>query len=299
MSNLYFVQNMFIFLEECFVTEPCKGDCFTLNPFYIKDMATLDTLRKDIEQMFDDIDFTYVPFGECNKTEWDTIFMSSYMEDSYQPLMLRQYFKSLVLVEDGLFDYVNPERPYDFYQDKTLYLFKPELASDQAKRAKIKPLKYEQNILTRFQNRYQAELDSIVVRAGDVPILYTTPIAEDYDATEMDVKLILKTIRDYLKIDKLIIKQHPRDYVEWKLEGIETINCPKNIPGQFLDKACKGLNLFIFPSTVSFMCSENSEIVFLEGLLKNPKYDKDFECLHNTSLFKRNSGIKVYRFKRK
>ena len=284
MSNLYFVQNMMIFLEECFVKEPEFEDCFTINPYYQRDTKALNQLRADIEGMFCDRGLKFVPYDKCKARKWETIYQSSYFEPQYRSEFLSIPHKEIVLVEDGLFDYMEQD-DYDYYDNKKVYVFKPDLASGAAHKGIVNELKQNYHILERFDNKYKYILDMIADKSDGVPILYTTPLAEDFGVKESFVSTLLLYIKEEYNTDRIILKKHPRDHFNYRLNGFEVIECPQQVPGQFLDKACNGLNLFIFPSTVSFMCSRLDEIHFLNVLPDNDDYTKAFEVLKNTNLF--------------
>ena len=291
-TDLYFIQNMMIFMEECMVKEPVLNDCFTINPFYVKDTVTFSALKQDIQTIYPFIQ--YIEFSDCGNIRFDTIYMSSYIQEEHMHTVTDLNFERIILVEDGLFDYISDTDKYPFYYGKDLYLFRPEIASSEAVRAVLHPLNPARNITNKFAALYQEALNNFSRLKKDTPILFTTPLSEDFNADSALPDTILDYIKKELSFNRIILKKHPRDHFTYQSDSIDIIECPQNIPGQFLDEMFDGKKVFLFPSTVSFMCGELSDIIFLNVLPQNPKYSSAFEKVLASKIFFSQKSI-IYR----
>ena len=280
MVNLYIIQNIMIFMEECFVKLPNKDDIYTINPFYCKNENTFKTLQKDIEKLFPELRF--IPYSNIHTYLWNKIYMSSYMPLEYQDTINILKTQEIILVEDGTFDYIDPAYQYDFYKGKKLYLFKPETASATAKKnAKVIKIKIDKEIFELFENLYYDQIKLLKNLPKDTAILFTTPLKEDFEIdADIQVKII-DFIKNKMRINRVILKRHPRDHFEYKTDKIEIKECPQNVPGQFIDNIFTGKKIYLFPSTVSFMSSDFNNIVFVNILSENKKYTEEFEKSYN------------------
>ena len=260
--NFYFIQNIFIFLEECLVKSPSKGDFFTLSPDYIKNENTKNALLKDILELYPDL--TYLPEKDCEKKEFRTVFAASYQPKNRQDWLDGLKSTEIVLVEDGLGDYELTE-PDQFYNSKTVYLFRPESARNQAKN--LKKLPENSEVLEKFQSLYQPIIDRLKKYPKSTPVLFTTPLSEDFDYDQGITDKILKKISSIYHPEKLILKRHPRDHFSYLSNNFEIIECPQNIPGQFIDRIFTGPKIYLAKSTVGFMGDSPETILDLKSMV--------------------------------
>lgn len=290
MRDLYFIQNIMIFIEECMVKTPESDDRYTINPFYIKNAETFINLQKDIMALFPNLRF--IPYSDCVSHRWDTIYMSSYMQEQYQGSVTRIASNEIILVEDGLFDYTEQIRPYPFYDGKKLYIFNPSAASSEAKHADVRGIIMDRDIMKIFEENYKSEIDILKALPDETPILFTSPLEEDF-FEESPTQTVLDFLYEEMGIRKFILKRHPRDYGIYRTDGMQIFECPQNIPGQFVDRAFHGKKIYLFPSTVSFMSDTSSDIVFLNPMPQNREYSKQFNGILKSNLFKNRQSIHI------
>ncbi|MCR5314029.1 MAG: hypothetical protein K6E54_10415, partial [Bacteroidaceae bacterium] len=224
-ANLYLVQNLMIFMEECFLSLPSHQDYYTLNPFYIKEDIRMEALKKEIYKIFPDME--YIPYDNCSKYEFDTIYMSSYMPIQHQKTVESMNYNKIVLVEDGLFDYVNNSNTYDFYKGKELYVFRPGLCSKEAGKSNVHLLELKKDVVNIFEDLYRKELDSFKNYPVNTPILFTTPLSEDFGADAEISEKILDLLSAKYGINTLIVKKHPRDHFDYVKKNFNIIECPQ------------------------------------------------------------------------
>ena len=290
-SNLYLIQNIMIFMEECLVRIPSDQDAYTINPHYVRNPETFASLQKDIVRLYPAL--RYVRYEDICGTAWDRVYMSSYVPDDLLPFYAGVNAAEIVLVEDGLFDYVPAENGYAFYKGKRLYMFRPELASSTAKAASVCALDVTDEVVGHFASIYEEDISKLSHLNPKTPVLFTTPFGEDFGADDsLTVKIVDYIIRVF-GFDQIVLKRHPRDEFVYTSDSMEIIECPKNIPGQLLDKIFDGKKIFLFPSTVSFMCGELSDIVFVNVLPDNRGYSDPFNAIVGSELFKKQEHIKV------
>ncbi len=276
MVNLYIIQNIMIFMEECFIKLPNKDDLYTINPFYCRNKNTFKALQKDIGKLFPELRF--ISYNNIYTYSWNKIYMSSYMPLGYQNTVNILKSQEIILVEDGTFDYIDPEYQYDFYKNKRLYLFKPEVASLTAKQnADIQQMNINDDVFKLFGNLYYDQIKLLKNLLKDTAILFTTPLKEDFEISEDVQEKIVDFIKNKMEINRIILKRHPRDHFKYKTDKIEIKECPQNIPGQFIDNIFTGKKIYLFPSTVSFMSNDFNNIIFVNILLENKKYTEEFE----------------------
>lgn len=291
MRDLYLIQNIMIFMEQCMIKMPTAEDRYTINPHYVKNADTFVNLIKDIRALFPDLYF--VSYEDCKLHNWNNIYMSSYMPEEFQPELKKMPNKEIILVEDGLFDYTLQEKDYPFYKGKKLYMFDPASVSETAKQADVRILPVRREVLKHFESDYRVEIERLRTLPKDTPILFTSPLEEDFEAADGNVSEILDYLHNNMGIDKVIIKRHPRDYGTYKLDGMQIFECPQNIPGQFVDRAFEGKKVYLFPSTVSFMSEAGSDIVFLNPMPFNKEYTKQFRRILKLAIFKNHAGIQI------
>ena len=284
-----------IFMEECFVRLPKENDLYTLNPYYIRNKNTFNALKTDISLLFPSLN--YIPFSNIDDNRWDCIYMSSFAPNVLIDKLDSVDYKKIVLVEDGLFDYISPEDDYTFYNNKELFLFRPQLASTSTKQARVHSFVVSEEVIDRFNSIYSKELEKLSQLDNDTMILFTTPLEEDFYANNCLISEILDFIDKTFAPKKIVLKRHPRDFFTYESSSIEIIECPKNIPGQLLDKMFDGLKVFLFPSTVSFMCGELSDIVFINVLPDNKEYNRTFSSIVDSNLFNNKKHIKILSMK--
>lgn len=280
-----------IFMEECFVSVPSSDDYFTFNPYYVRNSQTMYNLQNDVSKLFPTLQ--YIPFEKALSIKWNTLFLSSYMQEEHIPSILNINCNEIILVEDGLFDYTTPDNTYPFYGGKPLYLFHPEIASSEATRSNINALIPNKEIIKKFRSIYEKQLCELEKLQKDIPILFTTPLAEDFFAPESLSNDILSHIANNYSAKQLILKKHPRDHFLYNSSEIEIIECPQNIPGQFLDEMFIGEKIFLFPSTVSFMCGELSNIIFLNPLPQDSTYCTAFNNVISSGAFSQKKNIQL------
>lgn len=290
-NNLFLIQNLMIFMEECFVFLPKETDFFTINPYYVKNLDTLSSLKKDINRLFPSLKF--ISYSNIFKSPWNNILMSSYAPEMMQQELNTLDANEIILVEDGLFDYISGENNYLFYKNKDLYLFRPQLASLQANQSHVNALIVTDNVINRFNSVFSKEISELSQLNPKTPVLFTTPLNEDFGSEEIITKDILSYIERTFSPERMVIKKHPRDTFEYKSNSIEIVECNQNIPGQLLDRIFDGLKIFLFPSTVSFMCGELSDIVFLNVMPDNKKYSEAFKKITESELFYDQKQIKI------
>ena len=290
-KQLYIIQNLMIFMEECFVCVPQNNDFYTLNPYYVRNESTFNALKTDISRMFPGL--KYMPFSEIGNDDWNRIYISSYAPKSLLDDLSSVMREETILVEDGLFDYVSPSEDYTFYKGKKLFLFRPELASCSAHQSDIHTLVVSDDIIGRFNSVFEKELDKLSELDKETMVLFTTPFEEDFNSARGLSSEILEFIEKTFAPEKLILKRHPRDNFVYESSSIQIIECNQNIPGQLLDKRFDGLKVFLFPSTVSFMCGELSDIVFINVLPDNAEYNKAFRSIVDSDLFDKQKHIKI------
>ena len=133
---------------------------------------------------------------------------------------------------------------------------------------------------------YRDDLMRLHTIERDLPILFTTPLQEDFKCTDEEIYAMVKHLRDDFGYSKMVLKRHPRDYYEYNIEGIEFVECPKNIPGQFMDYLFNGDDLYLFPSTVSFM-SDNATTIYVDALPDNKQYQ---DAYYKTAQFVANNN---------
>lgn len=290
-SNLYLIQNIMIFMEECLVRIPSDQDAYTINPHYVRNPETFASLQKDIGRLYPALE--YVRYEDICGTRWDRVYMSSYVPDGLIAYYDGLKAHEIVLVEDGLFDYVPAENGYDFYKGKKLYMFRPELASSTTKDASVCALDVTEEVVGHFASIYEKDISQLSHLDPKTPVLFTTPFGEDFDADDsLTVKIVDYMIRTF-GFRQVVLKRHPRDEFVYSSDSLEIVECPKNIPGQLLDKIFDGKKIFLFPSTVSFMCGELSDIVFVNVLPDNHRYSDPFNNIVGSELFKKQRHIKV------
>ena len=288
-TNLYLVQNMMIFMEECFINEPSSHDYFTINPYYVQNKNTLKALITDIQKLYPGLQ--YISYEKCSGSSWNSIYMSSYMQKEYIHTVTDMAHSRIILVEDGLFDYISPSEPYLFYNDKDLYLFRPEIASPETIRANVKQLNFSSGITHKFSELYKESTMNLSKLDSHTTVLFTTPFSEDFNAYENLTDTILNYLKYNLSIDQIVLKKHPRDHFTYTSDIVQITECPQNVPGQFLDEMFDGKKIFLFPSTVSFMCGELSNIIFLNVLPDNREYSSAFDSVMNSRIFSGQKSI--------
>lgn len=289
--KLYLVQNIMIFMEECLVALPSGNDMYTINPNYVRSEITFKNLQRDISKLYPELE--YIPYERITDDKWDTVYMSSYVPDEQLSFYDSLNAGEIILVEDGLFDYVSSEDKYDFYAEKELYLFRPSLASALANKAEIHPLEISDKVIDKFTSIYKSELTALSSIDPLTPVLFTTPLGEDFNADCSITKEILDYIQRVFAPERIVLKRHPRDHFVYESDSLDIIECPQNIPGQLLDKIFEGHKLFLFPSTVSFMCGELSDITFINVLPGNEQYNNAFNGVINSLVFNDQKCIKI------
>ena len=259
-KNLYFIQNLFVFLEQCLAKMPEEGDFFALNLDYNRDKTVRENLKRDVKKLFPALQF--LSSDEVKKHAFQTIFTSSYLTKPAKAFIGSLKAAKIALVEDGTFDYDQDQADYPFYQGKELYLFHPELASPAAKtRAKtLKTLNPDQKLFKKFQNLYKTELAELKTLPKDTPVLFTTPLEEDFHKTSEETDKILAKIAEKFAPKTLILKRHPRDHFTYRTDKFKIVEAPQNLPGQFIDRLFTGPKIYLEKSTVGFM-SDNPEIM--------------------------------------
>ncbi len=289
-KKLYLIQNLMIFMEECFVTLPDDNDFYTINPYYVKNNNTFKALKHDIELLFPNL--KYITYSEIYESSWNRMLISSYAPEELLHEINQLDVKDITLVEDGLFDYISTNAPYPFYNDKPLYLFRPQLASLSAQKAVLKAFNVTDNVINRFNSVFSTEIKKLSELDPKTLVLFTTPLGEDFGSDSTITNEIMQYIEKTFGPKKIVLKKHPRDSFAYTSDSIEIIECNQNIPGQLLDRIFDGLKVFLFPSTVSFMCGELSDIVFLNALPNNNEYCKAFNAITDSDLFNIQKHIK-------
>lgn len=290
--SLYLIQNMMIFMEECLVQQPSKDDVFTLNPYYVRDPETFSSLKKEISRLYPNLAF--LPFEECKVYSWNIIYMSSYFPEEHLNEIAAFDHTEIILVEDGLFDYIEYEKgSYAFYRGKQLYVFRPEIASDSAKATDLHKLTIDKSIVHSFEELYSDSLRALRLYNSKTPVLFTTPLEEDFSSEETLTDRIMTFLNDRYEINHIILKKHPRDHFHYNSPYIKITECPQNIPGQFLDEIFDGMKIFLFPSTVSFMCGELSDITFLNVMPDNPEYTNAFKQVIDSNILSGLITVKI------
>ena len=96
-SSLYIIQNIFIFMEECFVEEPQDADYYTFNPLYVKDQQAQEQLTGFVDRLYPDM--LYADFEKALEEEWNKVYISSYFGDL--PLLSKLSCDEMILVCPG------------------------------------------------------------------------------------------------------------------------------------------------------------------------------------------------------
>lgn len=286
-KSLYVIQNIFIFLEECFVKEPANSDYYTFNPLYVKDKKTHEKLTDYVKTLYPELH--YIDFDAAAKETWECIYISSYFANKLNELN-KFICEEMILVEDGLFDYIPNMENYSLYNGKKVYLFKPDSASKLAKQGEVLPLYKKPEVTDKFFKLFNKEISKFNNLDKKLPILFTSPLEEDFNATAKDMQKLVTYLEDKYSGQTIILKKHPRDTFIYKSDKIKFIDCDKNVPGQIIDKMFTGEKIYLFPSTVSFMSGADAKITYINALPLNDEYNKVFvnisksEILNNKNI---------------
>ena len=281
-SNLYIIQNMMIFIEECMIKEPEYGDSFIINTNYLKNENDINKLRLLIKKIY-----PYIIEKDINivKDEYNYIYSSSNLK-SINNVLDNIIYKEHILVEDGLYDYLdNNDNVYD---NKMIYVFYPDYINNNIKRNAKKIYKLDlNNIPMRFKLYFLNELSVYKENKKGIPVLYTRPLKEDYNLSNNVINKALQYLDN--NYNEIYIKKHPRDLLEYKSDKLKIIEINKNIPSQIIDIYFAGPKYFLLPDTTFFETKGNNKNIL--KISNDKKYLNDFDIFNNVKFIDINPKI--------
>ena len=289
MSNdfLYVGTNIYHYAQMRSITFSTDHNIFfTIDPFYVLDPAKT---IKDIQYI--DPQAHYIPWKDISNRSWDIVFSSSNfinaeVLDKYQVLHRWKH----ILVEDGTYDYNKRGYKERYKSCCDLFLTYPIKGYAIDEYASVHRLpNVSDQFLTMMYKLYAGSLKSLSSLSDNTPVLYTAPLAHDYQiGTEEKIEKVI----DHLNFSQIILKKHPRDDSHYRFYSTKIIECDPLLPGQILFRHFHGDHLLMFPSTICLSeissklcvkCDESKKKIFFfqNKNIINPSYLQVFDTVQN------------------
>ena len=126
-QTLLIVTNIFVFCEEVSILQDLDDTYFTINPNYVKSEKIEKILRRNIHQLFPELNF--IEWQNICEISWNQVVCSSYLVNGTYETLIKLNTNCVQLVEDGSYDYFTEDVKYkEFLKDKQLWFFRPENA---------------------------------------------------------------------------------------------------------------------------------------------------------------------------
>ena len=248
--NLYIITNLFVLIEELSVVKDEKA-YYTINDNYLKEKKEISVMKKKIKQMFPEL--IYIKFGDIDKQEWNEVALSSYIDNESAKLYKCLRKKRYIFVEDGTYDYAQDDfLNADIVKESDVWLFDTISAKSISFFKSAQNLYLEEKYFARLRESYKVELKSLYNIVEGLPIIFTSPLHEDY-GMEGYINKIIDYLENIYPINtQILIKRHPRDKEEYKSLKLSFIECEKSIPGQLIDRMSYAEKYYFQPSTILF-----------------------------------------------
>lgn len=280
MKVLFIITNMLVLAEELSAVSEKYDQCsidqfFCINTDYVRSSSSATQLSEKIESIFPG--FQQVQYAEAFEYAWDVIVSPSFIQKKLASVLTVNYPNSLLLVEDGTYDYLATEVKYQkFTKLADLYLSRPDLASAAVFYNSVHKLEIHPAILARIMSAWDKDLRIIHSLPCDTPIVFTSPLAEDYEMMNHSKKLLSYVEGQYAG-QTVLLKKHPRDLQDYKSSVVTLQEVNSNVPGQFLDQMFTGPKIYEFPSTISFFSKNVAQSKIIHMKSPNRAYNQLFE----------------------
>lgn len=240
MRVLFIVSNLWIFLEEFSLMQQLEINAHIdvyVDPEYNKDPMVRQRLYKCIFTAFPEIK------KYTKENNYDIVVHSSYLEPASEIFVKEVSAGRELLVEDGTYDYLTST------DTREVYVISPS----KAKSPKAKKLYLDYLPYSRIIQYFIKECERIM-KAGSVPVLFTTPLKEDFG-----IENFRERVKGFFGDKPFIIKPHPRDLTDWQHDLV----IPRECPGQIVDLLMLGDRYYLFPSTTGMWVSEKKTLIAL------------------------------------
>ena len=214
----------------------------------------------------------------------DTIAMMSYINDYNYNILNNLTYKNLILVEEGLHDYVTKEidsKYLKIIKSSKLFINNKKDVLNKELFGEVHEIGYKDSILDNFMEILDFDKQSL--QNVDL-ILLTSPMDKDYSFKDYLPKVI-KYLEENYENKTILIKRHPRDYSLYNSNKFKSIYVDAYIPGQLINLYYNCEKLYTHPSTVILSEKDTSKskiLKFMEvnnlGYIESFNYKKMKEC---------------------
>lgn len=284
---LIIVTNIFVFFEHISVLKEKYSSTVGLEVYFCMDRGYIKSVQvaKDLYKRINKVcpRFVMINNEKAVKMSWDVAMCASYISDELNKTLRRLRCKKICYVEDGTYDYIGDDIIYtDLTVNNELWVFSPARAKNRECYKKVNRMQFSNETMHEMRMAFP-EIEKLKrITDATTAIVFTSCIAEDYGYEEYREKAI-SVINKMYKGKTVIIKKHPRDTTNYISKEVNTIEVPRNIPGQLLNMEYKGSKMYMFPSTIAYTDSNLEKAVVVRFRdCKDTRYNMFYDKIGNT-----------------